>query len=78
MAKSSTLVGELGSSAIAVTSSVWPLSSARRAEVKALYILTVAAHAANMCWPSGLARAPMAVIVPPPDKAITLDLFNAA
>ena len=38
-----------------------------------LYILTAEAHAVNMCWPSGLARAPTDVIVPPPEMAMFSD-----
>lgn len=43
-----------------------------------LYILTAEAHAVNMCWPSGLARAPTDVIVPPPEMAIFFRLCQEA
>ena len=47
--KTPTFVSECGSNTTAVTSSVWPLSSTITADVTALYILTVEAHAAKMC-----------------------------
>ena len=43
-----------------------------------LYILTAEAHAVNMCWPSGLARAPTDVIVPPPEMAMSFRLCQEA